>query len=221
MGCSSRSRVYLESRPPANPLNPNTLVLRTVIAPLVEGIPAVILPKFLPETFLQAVSRYRITIAMVVPPILLMLANHPSVPNHDLSSLQMLMSAAAPLGKGLTDQVLNRLRSQGGETAREVKIAQAYGLTEVSGANTSLKLEYCESKAGSVGTPWATFQYKVVGEDGEDLAPGETGELCMRGRGVMKGYWRNEKATNETFLPGPERWFKTGDSVHIDRDGFI
>jgi 4-coumarate--CoA ligase len=194
---------------------------RILIAPLVEGIPAVILPRFMPETFLDAVSRYRITIGIVVPPILLMLAHHPLVAKHDLSSLQMLMSAAAPLGEGLTNQVLDRLKKQGGEKAKGLKITQAYGLTETTGASVSLKVQFVEKKFGSVGTPYATFQYKVVDDEGKDLPPGETGELCMRGPGIMKGYWRNKKATEETFLPGPERWFKTGDSVHIDKDGFI
>ena len=131
------------------------------------------------------------------------------------------MSAAAPLGQGLTNQVLDRLKRQGGETAKNLKITQAYGLTETSGASVSLRLEFVESKAGSVGRPWATFQYKVIGEEGEDLEAGETGELCMRGPGIMQGYWRNRKATEETFIPGPERWFRTGDSVRIDEDGFI
>ena len=158
---------------------------------------------------------------MVVPPILLMLATHPLVAKHDLSSLQMFMSAAAPLGQGLTNQVLDRLKKQGGAAAKNLKITQAYGLTETSGASVSLRLEFVESKAGSVGRPWATFQYKVIGEEGEDLKAGETGELCMRGPGIMQGYWRNPKATEETFIPGPERWFKTGDSVRIDEDGFI
>lgn len=158
---------------------------------------------------------------MVVPPILITLAHNPLVEKYDLTSLQMLLSAAAPLGQGLTDKVLDRLRKQGGSKVDRLRITQGYGLTEVTGVAVTLKMQYADTKPGSVGTPYATLQYKVVDDDGKDLPAGETGELCMRGTTVMKGYWRNEKATEETFLPGPGRWFKTGDSCRIDEDGFI
>jgi acyl-CoA synthetase (AMP-forming)/AMP-acid ligase II len=70
---------------------------------------------------------------------------------------------------------------------------------------------------GSVGLLWPSLEAKVVLDDGTEAAVGKAGELYVRGRSVALGYWQNEKATKETFLPGG--WLRTGDQFRVDEWG--
>jgi long-chain acyl-CoA synthetase len=74
-------------------------------------------------------------------------------------------------------------------------------------------------KHGTVGLPVASTEIRLVDDDGQDVAAGERGELCVRGPQVMKGYWKRPEATAETFLDG--EWLKTGDVAEVDEDGYI
>ena len=97
-----------------------------------------------------------------------------------------------------------------------VPMFQGYGLSEASpviSGNTEIK-----HKLGSSGVLVKNLELKICDEDGNKLDPGMKGEIIVRGENVMKGYWKNEKATNETIREG---WLHTGDMGYIDEDGFL
>lgn len=95
-------------------------------------------------------------------------------------------------------------------------VYQGYGMTEASPIISS-NHPWCY-KMGTSGKPFPTVQVKVVTQDGHEAAAGEKGEICVRGPNVMRGYLKNESATEETLRDG---WLHTGDLGFLDADGFL
>lgn len=176
---------------------------------LVDGGKLVTLPKFDPEMFLKALDSQKVTQLHIVPPIVLFLGKHPMVSNFDLSSLNTITSGAAPLGEGLTHEVMTRLKAV---------VRQGYGLTETSPVT---HLDVIPPNPGSIGCVIPNTLCRVVNaETDEDVAEGEVGEICVKGPQVMKGYLNNQKATDEMIK---NDWLYTGDIGHYDkeRDVFV
>ncbi|MEU2348349.1 4-coumarate--CoA ligase family protein [Modestobacter sp. NPDC049651] len=184
------------------------------------GGTVVTLPRFDLEQFLRAIQDQRVTRAFVAPPIVLALAKHPLVDQFDLSSLRSITSGAAPLDADLAQAAQDRLRAQGGS----VTVAQGYGMTELSPVSHTTP-EAGHEPAGAGETPKGTVGYAIPNTEcrlvdpatGEDAAPGERGELWVRGPQVMKGYLNNPSATADT-LDG-EGWLHTGDVAIVDDEG--
>jgi acyl-CoA synthetase (AMP-forming)/AMP-acid ligase II len=103
------------------------------------------------------------------------------------------------------------------ETTFRCPVIEAYGMTEATHQMASNPLPPKPRKAGSVGTA-AGPEMAIMGGDGALLAPGETGEIVIRGPNVTAGYENNEKANTEAFAYG---WFHTGDQGTMDADGYI
>ncbi|WP_405447967.1 4-coumarate--CoA ligase family protein [Streptomyces achromogenes] len=182
--------------------------------PLRKGATVVVLPRFELETFLAAIERHRITGLYVAPPIVLALAKHPAVGRYDLSSLEYVISAAAPLDARLARACSERL----GLPA----IGQAYGMTELSPGTHVVPLDRLrEAPAGTVGRLLPGTEMRIVSLDdpGRDLGPGEPGEILIRGPQVMKGYLGRPDATAALIDPGG--WLHTGDIGHTDADGWL
>ncbi|TMW57014.1 hypothetical protein Poli38472_002939 [Pythium oligandrum] len=176
---------------------------------LYQGASQVVLPRFEPESFLDALSRYKIKKANIAPPIAIFLAHHPLVEQYDLSATKFLVSGGAPMGKEVETLVKKRLN---------VAVKQAYGMTEASPA-----VNYTEDdlrKPGSVGriVPNTELRVKCTLTD-KDLQPNQHGELLYRGPQVMIGYLNNEEANKKTLTE--DRFLRTGDIGYIDNDGFV
>jgi acyl-CoA synthetase (AMP-forming)/AMP-acid ligase II len=175
---------------------------------LSQGATVVTMPRFDLETFLQLVQDYRVTRAMVVPPIVLALARHPAVPRYDLSSLRLITCGAAPLGAGLASECADRLGCP---------VTQGYGMTELGGA-THIAPE--GGDPGSIGPPLPGTQCRVIDcASGRDAGPGQAGELLIRTPGMMRGYLDDDQATADTIDPGG--WLHTGDVVIAGRGGWF
>lgn len=99
-----------------------------------------------------------------------------------------------------------------------IPVRQGYGLTEFGPNTFSLNEGDAIKKIGSIGSPNAYIDVKVIDEEGQGLGPHKIGELCLRGPACMLGYWKNEAATAETIKQG---WMKTGDLVYFDEDGYF
>jgi 4-coumarate--CoA ligase len=169
----------------------------------------VTLPRFDLETLLRLVQERRPKKIYVAPPVVLALAKHPMVDHYDLSSLQYVMSAAAPLGIDLASACANRLGCV---------VAQGYGMTELSPITHVCSPR--NRREGSVGRPVPMTDQKVIdAETGKSLPAGETGEVVVRGPQVMKGYLNNPEAT--AAMIDAEGWLHTGDLGYIDADGYL
>ena len=96
-------------------------------------------------------------------------------------------------------------------------ICEGFGMTETSPIATVNPIQ--NIKLGTIGIPVASTLCKVIDDEGNELALGETGELCVKGPQVMKGYWLREDATKEVM--DDEGWLRTGDIAIIQEDGYI
>jgi acyl-CoA synthetase (AMP-forming)/AMP-acid ligase II len=171
--------------------------------------------RFDPEEAWQLVERWRVTNMFTVPTILKMLAEHPAVEKCDHSSLRFVIYAGAPMYREDQKRALARLGKV---------LVQYFGLGEVTGNITVLPTNLHdpddgpETKIGTCGFERTGMQVSIQDENGRELPPGETGEICVCGLAVFAGYYDNPEANAKAFRNG---WFRTGDLGHLDEQGFL
>ncbi len=176
---------------------------------MLHGATVVTMPRFDLVEFLDLVQKHRVSIALLVPPIILALANHPLIDEYDTSSLRLVFSGAAPLGADLADACAARIQCD---------VTQGYGLTEASPVTHSTPTG--QRRPGSVGPALPNTESRIIDpETGSDAEPGEPGELWVRGPQVMHGYLNNPEATAITI--DNEGWLHTGDIAVYDDDGWF
>jgi len=175
------------------------------------GATIVTMPRFDLAQYLDLLERYAATQAYIVPPIALALARHPAVAGKNLTALRYILCAAAPLGADLEQELAQRLGCA---------VGQAYGLTEASPATHGTPASGSTRKRGSAGPPVPGTECRLVDPvTGADAAPGEPGEVLVRGPQVMRGYLNNPEATAAVI--DPEGWLRTGDLAISDPDGWL
>jgi acyl-CoA synthetase (AMP-forming)/AMP-acid ligase II len=174
-----------------------------------SGASMVVMPRFDLESYLDLVERYRATMLHVVPPIVLALAKDPRTGARDLTSVRKLFSGAAPLGADVIRQCTARVGCF---------LQQGYGLTESSPATHTTPDDPANTKPGSIGAPLANTECRVVDPTSRaDVAPGQDGEIWIRGPQVMLGYLNCPEATQATV--DEDGWLHTGDIGHADAHG--
>ena len=170
------------------------------------GATVVTMPQFEMEDFCALVEEHGIESGYLVPPIILGLAKSPVVDEYDLSSFDYITSGAAPLGKEVAEACADRLGCM---------VKQGYGLTETSPVTHLTARDDADPKPDSVGHALPNTEFRVVDVDThEDVAPGERGEVWVRGPQVMKGYLNRPDATRDTI--DADSWFHTGDVGRVD-----
>jgi acyl-CoA synthetase (AMP-forming)/AMP-acid ligase II len=173
-----------------------------------SGGTLVTLPRFDLEAYLAAIETHRVTIAVVVPPIVLAMARHPAVSRYDLSSLRLVGCGAAPLGADLQQECARRVGAP---------VGQGYGMTEAVAAMTLFD-PTLPVVPGSAGVLLPGMSARIVDPgSGEDVPPWETGELWVRGPSLMTGYLGRAGATAATI--DADGWLHTGDLARFDLDG--
>lgn len=176
---------------------------------LAAGGGLVTMPRFDLEMYLDLVTEYRTPRLYIVPPVALALAMHPLVEKYDLSWLELINSAAAPLGADVADAMGKRLGTNA---------TQGYGMTELS--PVSHVTPHGKGKPGASGVAVPNTESRIVNpETLEDMPPGEDGELWVRGPQVMAGYLNNPDATEKTITK--DGWLRTGDIAHFDAEGYL
>ena len=198
--------VYLS---PAPLYHTAPLVFSTIVQRL--GGTVVIMDRFDPEAWLDAIQRYRISFSQMVPTMFVRLLklDEGVRMRYDLSSLEMVVHAAAPCPVPVKAQMLQWLGPI---------IAEYYGGSEANGGTFITPAEWLR-KPGSVGKPnWGAVH--IVGEDGDELAPGETGLVYFEG-GLDFKYHNDPQKTAEARHPVHTSWTTLGDIGHVDEDGYL
>ncbi len=180
---------------------------QTVLPTLLKG-GTVVLDSFDPARALASIARHRVTYLFGVPAMFQAVANTPEWPAADLSSVRTMICGGAPV----PEQVITTYQERG------LVFLQGYGLTE--SAPSALFLRAAESdRVGSAGTPCFFTDVRVIDADGEEVRPGEPGEVILHGPNVMTGYWGKPDATAAVL--SPDGWLRTGDVAVADEEGFL
>lgn len=183
--------------------------------PLVGGTQATI--NFEPRRVLEVIEREKVTMTGLPPTMINLLANHPQVGAFDKKSLRQIMYGGSPTPLGV-------LRK--GYEALGCQFRHAYGITETSGIVTLFppedpRFEGPEERirrTASAGQALPHLDVRVVDDAGNDLAPGQVGELLIAGPRVMKEYWKKPEATANAIRDG---WYYSGDMGYRDEEHHI
>jgi long-chain acyl-CoA synthetase len=176
-------------------------------ASVLSGSCLTLLPRFDGAKALEIVGRDRVTIFEGVPTMYSAMLHVGDRDRYDVSSLRVCCSG----GSAMPVEVL-----RGFEEAFGCIVLEGYGLSETSPV-ASFNHPHAERKPGSIGTPVAGMEMRLVDDHGEDVAGDAVGEIAIRGEGLMKGYWGRPEATEESI---PDGWFRTGDLARRDDDGY-
>lgn len=177
---------------------------------------AVLLPYFEESAVLQAIQQERVTDTFVVPTMLKRLVEHPRLAEFDLSSLRTVLYGAAPIDETLLACAMRVLPG--------VKFQQLYGMTEaapvVCALPPAMHLPGPQQarRLRAAGFPTTVAEIRIVDASGNDVAPGVTGEITVRGPSVMQGYWNRPEETAAVLTDG---WLRTGDAGCFDEEGLL
>lgn len=186
-----------------------------VVIPLYLNLKVVIVANVMPaKTWLSAMGSENVTLLLAVPQILAVLSKEARgikrlyLQFWPFKNVRFAVSGAAPLTKEIKDRFEEKIG---------VKILEGYGLTETSPV-VSVNTEALQ-KINSVGPAIPAVSTLVLDDNGQEVPRNGEGELCVKGPNVFRGYFGNPQATKDAFTE--DGWFKTGDIVSIDDDGFI
>ncbi|HEY6890245.1 MAG TPA: long-chain fatty acid--CoA ligase [Solirubrobacter sp.] len=177
-------------------------------AAVAHGACLTLIPRFDPAKALEIIARDKVTVLEGVPTMYHAMLNAPGREDADTSSLRVCVTG----GSAMPGEIMKQF-----EQAFDCMILEGYGLSETSPV-ASFNHPDAERKAGSIGTPIAGVEMKVVDDDGGDVEQGGVGEIVIRGHNVMKGYWGRPDATAAVMRDG---WFATGDMATVDEDGYF
>lgn len=180
---------------------------------ITHGATMVIVENFDPLVVLASVQKEKCTALYGVPTMFISELNHPMFSMFDLSSLRTGIMAGAPCPIETMNEVMKKMNMS--------ELIIVYGLTESSPGMTATRTnDSPDIRCTTVGRAYPAVEVKVANpETGEELKPGEQGELCCRGYNVMKGYYKNPEATAKTI--DSEGWLHSGDLGVMDADGYF
>ncbi|WP_067683314.1 acyl-CoA synthetase [Nocardia miyunensis] len=172
----------------------------------------VILPGFDPKVVADAVEKYRITDMFLAPTMIQMFVDSPRAAERDLSSLRNLLYGSSPISQAVLERTMRLLP--------EVRLLQAYGMTELSPTTTVLTSADHRDPAllRSAGRAVPIAEVKIVDSDDVDVPCGTVGEVVARGPHVMLGYWNRPQETATALRGG---WMHTGDGGYLDENGYL
>ncbi len=196
--------------------------VQAVMAAIYGGRTLVIQRQFEVEDWMRLVQEEKVNRAMMVPTMLKQLMDHPNFDRYDLSSLKVITYGAAPMPLEVIKRAI--------EVFPNTKFINAFGQTESASTITMLgpedhiiegtpqEKERKLKRLGSIGRPLDDVIIKIFDEEGNELPPGEVGEIVAQGPRIMKGYWKAEEATSQAIKDG---WLHTGDMGYMDEDGYV
>ncbi|MFF8958856.1 class I adenylate-forming enzyme family protein [Streptomyces sp. NPDC014894] len=170
----------------------------------------VLMRKWDAERALALIDEHRVTHYAGVPATALQLL----AAAERLGGLPASLTHLSTGGAAAPADLVGRLTARHG---RRIEPRNGYGLTETSGGVLASFGDECRADPGGVGRPAPAVEIRIAGPDGREAAEGAIGELWLRGQSLVRGYWRDERATAEAFRDG---WFRTGD-LAVVRDGRV
>ena len=182
--------------------------LTPVLTCTYKGVTHILMRTFDPARAWEIIDSERVNTGLMVPAMLGFMRQIHDPVKHKHKDLRWVMSGAAPVPVSLIEAYVEL----------GVEIHQVYGSTETCGPACLTSPEYAIVKAGSTGKAFFHTDVRVVDPDGGDCAPGEPGEVLVRGPHIMVGYWNRPEATAETLVDG---WLHTGDVAVMDAEGFV
>jgi acyl-CoA synthetase (AMP-forming)/AMP-acid ligase II len=182
-----------------------------------RGGTVVVLPKPDPMLLLATIARHRVTEFFLPPTVIYRLLDIPGIEERDFSSLKYFLYGAAPMSV----EKLKRAIEVFGPV-----MAGGYGQTEAAASISYLTpAEHfvngkiaSDERLSSVGRPNPLIRVEILNDQRQVLPQGETGEICVRGDLIMKGYFKAPDKTAETIVDG---WLHTGDIGHLDAEGYL
>ncbi|MCU5781704.1 AMP-dependent synthetase and ligase [Alcanivorax balearicus MACL04] len=210
-GLFPRGSVYLHAAPMFHLANGAAMYSQ-----LLCGGTNVIIQAFSPEALTAAVERHGVTDMLLVPTMIQMLVDSEAVVSADLSSVRRVLYGASPISEAVLDRALARLPDAG--------FVQLYGMTELSPIATLNPPENHLGEARerglhkSAGRATLGVEVRIVGDDNNQLPPGQVGEIVARGDNLMQGYWNRPEETGKAIVDG---WMHTGDGGYLDADGYL
>jgi fatty-acyl-CoA synthase len=157
---------------------------------------------------LSDITKYGVATVWATPPVSRALFNDPGWETADLSNVKAAVTGATRV----PIEHIDRWQERG------IPLVQMYAMTEAISPILIVPTDHVESKKGSLGILGRGYEVRLVDDQMNDVRPGETGEMVLRGPPIIKEYWNNPKANNDAFVDG---WFRTGDAAHQDEDGFF
>jgi fatty-acyl-CoA synthase len=167
-----------------------------------------IIPKFEPDVVIDLIAKGRLSLFFGVPAIYQAISLHPAFATTDFSRVRHWGCGGAPIPEPMLRTFLDR----------GVTVCNGMGMTETGPTVFLMDAAHAVEKIGSVGKPQVLAEVRLVDMDGQDVAPGERGELLFRGPGITPGYFNNPEATAKAFAPGG--WLRSGDVGRQDADGY-
>ena len=171
----------------------------------------VMMPRFTLDEGLALIAKVKPTIMPGVPTLFNAIQNHPKIKNYDLTSLKFCLSGGAPLPLEVKQKF---------EATTGCKLVEGYGLSEGASVVTCNPVEGPAPPPGSIGLPLpgTIVSLRSLADPSIPVAPGERGELCVKGPQVMRGYWKKPEETANQFVG---EFLRTGDVAIMDENGFF
>ncbi len=183
------------------------LCIQTLPA-LLAGVQVVLHPRFDPTAWLDEMATSRPSLSLLVPATMRALFEHPRWTETSLACLRGIMTGSSTVPVAYLETL----------HARGVPVGQVYGSTETGPVSIVLRLPEAMARVGASGWPQPEAQVKLIDAQGQEVGPGETGEVCIRADNLMRGYWRADGEVNAGLEDG---WFHSGDLGQPAEDGCI
>lgn len=178
-----------------------------------HGTKNIILKDVDPALILQLIAKEKISIAFMVPAVILFVMQQPAIKTTDVSSIRQILYGASPIAEDVLRQAQDTFGCD---------FVQLYGLTETTGSATHLPPHAHDPKLGklrSCGIVNPGMSVEVWDENGKPVPQGDVGEIMIKGPTLMKAYWNKAEATKESITQ--EGWFSSGDAGYFDADGYL
>ncbi|WP_291936241.1 AMP-binding protein [Limnohabitans sp.] len=183
------------------------LCIQTLPA-LLAGVEVVLHPRFDPTAWLEEMKTSRPTLSLLVPATMRAVFEHPRWADTSLACLRGIMTGSSTVPVAYIETL----------HARSVPVGQVYGTTETGPVSIVLRLPEAMARVGASGWPHPEAQVKLIDAQGQEVGPGDTGEVCIRATNLMRGYWRADGEPHTGLLEG---WFHSGDLGQRAEDGCI